>query len=74
MNTETSTPKTLVVDPVCGMLIDPADAAGSSQYDGTTYYFCASSCKSEFDTGHGSVVEAPAAASSCCGGGSCSRG
>ena len=27
-------------DVVCGMQVDPAKAAGSSQYNGKTYYFC----------------------------------
>ena len=38
-----------VLDPVCGMRIDPADAAGSSEYKGTTHYFCNPSCKERFD-------------------------
>lgn len=65
---------TLVTDPICGMLIDPAAAAGSSQLDGTTHYFCSTSCKSEFDSGHGTIPAAPEAVSSCCGGGGCARG
>ena len=36
-------------DVVCGMLIDPATAAGTSQYNGKTYYFCSASCKAKFD-------------------------
>ncbi len=28
------------LDPVCGMRVDPARAAGSHEYGGTTYYFC----------------------------------
>jgi Cu+-exporting ATPase len=36
-------------DVVCGMQVDPAKAAGSSQYEGKTYYFCAKSCKAKFD-------------------------
>ena len=36
-------------DPVCGMEINPKEAAGSSDYRGQTYYFCALSCKKEFD-------------------------
>ncbi len=36
-------------DPVCGMMIDPATAAGKSDYMGKTYYFCATGCKTEFD-------------------------
>ena len=38
-----------VVDPVCGMTISKANAAGSSDYGGTTYYFCNPSCKTKFD-------------------------
>jgi Cu+-exporting ATPase len=36
-------------DPVCGMTVDPARAAGSSEYQGTTYYFCGKGCKAKFD-------------------------
>ncbi len=36
-------------DPVCGMMVDPAKAAGSSVYNGKTYYFCAIACKQKFD-------------------------
>ena len=36
-------------DVVCGMQIDPAKAAGSSQYNGKTYYFCSKGCKAKFD-------------------------
>jgi len=38
-----------VVDPVCGMTIDPARAAGSSRYGGQTVYFCSPGCKAKFD-------------------------
>jgi Cu+-exporting ATPase len=36
-------------DVVCGMQVDPAKAAGNSQYNGKTYYFCSKSCKTKFD-------------------------
>jgi YHS domain-containing protein len=36
-------------DVVCGMQVDPAKAAGSSEYNGKTYYFCAKVCKTKFD-------------------------
>jgi YHS domain-containing protein len=36
-------------DPVCGMDVDPAQAAGQSQYQGQTYYFCSPGCKRAFD-------------------------
>ena len=36
-------------DPVCGMQIEEGDAAGESQYEGRTYYFCSPGCKEQFD-------------------------
>jgi Cu+-exporting ATPase len=38
----------MVVDPVCGMTIDPAQAAGSWEYNGHKYYFCHQSCLARF--------------------------
>src|SRR5260370_29278022 len=39
----------VVKDPVCGMQVDPAKAAGQSQYQGLTYSFCSLGCKKKFD-------------------------
>jgi P-type Cu+ transporter len=36
-------------DPVCGMQVTPAAAAGKSEYKGRTYYFCSAECKQTFD-------------------------
>ena len=36
------------IDPVCGMTVDPARAAGSWEYKGHTYYFCNPSCLARF--------------------------
>ena len=36
------------IDPVCGMTVQPATAAGSYEYQGTTYHFCATSCLTKF--------------------------
>jgi Cu+-exporting ATPase len=36
------------VDPVCGMTVDPAHAAGSVEHDGRTYYFCSPHCVQKF--------------------------
>lgn len=36
-------------DPVCGMDVDPKTAAGESDYQGKTYYFCSLGCKRSFD-------------------------
>jgi Cu+-exporting ATPase len=42
-------PENGVLDPVCGMIIDPADAMGTTEYEGATYYFCSKPCKRKFD-------------------------
>ena len=38
-----------VLDPVCGMMILPADAAATRDVDGRTYHLCSSSCAAKFD-------------------------
>jgi len=38
----------MATDVVCGMEVDPAEAAGSLDYEGITYYFCATSCLEKF--------------------------
>ena len=39
-----------VVDPICGMKIDPATAAATREDDTTTFYFCSTSCAQTFDS------------------------
>ncbi|MDQ3803209.1 MAG: heavy metal translocating P-type ATPase [Acidobacteriota bacterium] len=58
----TAVEKTGFVDPVCGMTVAPATAAGASERDGERYYFCSAGCKAKFDAGE-------ATRGSCCGGG-----
>jgi len=41
-----------VIDPVCGMELEPAQAAAAADQRGTVYYFCSAACKQRF-------VEAP---------------
>jgi YHS domain-containing protein len=36
-------------DPVCDMDVIPETAAGTSEYNGQTYYFCSPGCKRSFD-------------------------
>ena len=36
------------IDPVCGMTVDTATAAGKFDYEGETYYFCHSNCLRKF--------------------------
>jgi YHS domain-containing protein len=40
---------TMAIDPVCKMQVDENKNAGTSEYQGKTYYFCAPSCKRKFD-------------------------
>src|ERR1700685_2104452 len=40
---------TAVKDPVCGMDIETATAAGRTEREGQTYYFCGLKCKEKFD-------------------------
>ena len=39
----------MAIDPVCKMQVDEKTAAGKSEYQGRTYYFCSTSCKARFD-------------------------
>lgn len=39
----------LAKDPVCGMSVDPATAAATREYNGTTYYFCNPGCAVKFE-------------------------
>ncbi len=41
--------KQVNTDPVCEMEVTPETAACSYEYKGKTYYFCAQSCKHEFE-------------------------
>src|SRR5947209_7030338 len=63
----TKTQTAQVKDPICGMMIDPATAAGTSERDDTTYYFCSLGCKAKFDAATQAHTDAPAMGS-CCGG------
>jgi len=38
-----------VIDPVCDMMVDTETAQYTSDYEGTTYYFCGAGCKRAFD-------------------------
>src|SRR5437588_10976609 len=37
------------IDPVCHMTVDPAHPAGTSVYQGKTYYFCSKGCVAKFE-------------------------
>ena len=44
-------------DPVCGMDVDEKTAQHKSDYQGTTYYFCAPGCKAKFDANPAAYVK-----------------
>ncbi len=37
-----------VLDPVCGMTVDPATTTHHAQHDGSDYHFCAARCRDKF--------------------------
>ena len=39
----------MAIDPICKMTVDESSAAGTSTYNGNTYYFCNPMCKDAFD-------------------------
>ena len=62
---------TVVKDPVCGMEVETATAAGQSEKNGQTYYFCGTHCKEKFDLNPQEYVGKSASSSKnvhgCCG-------
>ncbi len=61
---------TIVKDPVCGMDVEAASAAGRTDYNGETYYFCGAGCKKKFDLNPQQYLGTsgtPKTAHGCCG-------
>jgi Cu+-exporting ATPase len=52
--------KKVLRDPVCGMTVDPAHAAATSEYDGKLYHFCCRGCSEKFQRDPKKYLEAPA--------------
>ncbi len=50
----------MAIDPVCGMAVDEARAAGKAVYDGKTYYFCSAKCLNEFQADPSAFVNVQA--------------
>ncbi len=48
-SSKTGTTTSTVVDPICGMAIDPEDAVQTRVVEGTVYYFCSDPCAEQFD-------------------------
>ena len=51
---------TAAKDPVCGMMFVPENAAGTSEHEGTEYFFCSAGCKRKFDDAPGRYLDSPA--------------
>ena len=39
----------MLIDPVCGMHMDPEAAPESAEFGDHTYYFCSEGCKEQFE-------------------------
>src|SRR4030067_26169 len=50
----------MAIDPVCGMTVDEARAAGKAAYGGQTYYFCSAKCLNKFQAAPAAFVNAEA--------------
>jgi len=51
-----------VIDPICGMTVDPATAAAHRTFEGTDYWFCSTGCAETFDADpehHAAAVRVP---------------
>lgn len=61
---------TAVKDPVCGMDIEKATAAGRTEHKRQTYYFCGMKCKEKFDRNPeqyvGKSAGTPKSSQDCC--------
>lgn len=51
--------RSLAVDPVCRMAVDPDHAAGRLVYEGTAYFFCTLACAGAFANRPDTFVRAP---------------
>jgi Cu+-exporting ATPase len=48
-----------VNDPVCGMMVDPREAAGQIEHNGWSYYFCSRNCAERFKKDPQHFLDAP---------------
>ncbi len=48
----------MAIDPVCGMTVDPAKAAGTADYAGKKYFFCSKYCLAKFQADPAKYQEA----------------
>jgi Cu+-exporting ATPase len=60
-----------VIDPVCGMRVDPEASAGRAEHGGTTYHFCGTGCRDKFVAAPERYLDEDASAGEAAGGVSC---
>jgi Cu+-exporting ATPase len=66
-HSEHKQPGPTVIDPVCGMTVDPAYAAGDFTYEGQRHFFCSKSCQKKFAADPKRYLHTPQhKAHSCC--------
>ncbi len=47
----------MIIDPVCGMHIDPEEAPAYSKVGDNTFYFCSDTCKQKFDANPNAYID-----------------
>ena len=62
-----------MIDPICGMTVEPGNAAGKHVYNGQTYYFCSQHCLAKFKEDPEKFLKSPASGSCCARPRSCAR-
>ena len=55
-------PAPAVIDPVCGMTVDPKTAKHKADHKGQAYYFCSAGCKTKFQANPAKYLDADATA------------
>jgi P-type Cu+ transporter len=48
-----------MIDPICGMEVEPSNAAGKHVYDGQPYYFCSNHCLAKFKADPENFLKSP---------------
>jgi len=61
-----SLPRAESLDPVCGMTVDPAQAAGSFTHEGIAYHFCSTHCLEKFRADPVRYLNAQSEPHACC--------
>jgi Cu+-exporting ATPase len=58
-----------MIDPICGMTVEPGNAAGKHVYNGQTFYFCSHHCLTKFKEGPEEFLKSSASGHVAHGGG-----